>query len=156
VVDEFTEAVDILPTFADLLGSDIPVQCDGMSLFPFLRGETPGSWRQAAHYEWDWRVYLLGPLRRSGPADPAVEAANLAVERTGSHAYVHFGDGTWRCFDLVADPDWHVTTRSADDVLPLAQSLLTWRSNHLGGDYAQLVLGAEPKGLWSIPISRRR
>ena len=33
-------------------------------------------------------------------------------------------------------------------VLPLAQSLLTWRSNHLGGAYTQRLLGPVRRGLW--------
>jgi arylsulfatase A-like enzyme len=148
VVDEFTEAVDVFPTLAEMLGLDPPVQCDGLSLVPFLRGDEPTVWRQAAHYEWDWRAYLLGPLRRHGAADPSLDLCNLAVERNRTHAYVHFGDGSWLCFDLEADPDWHSTTDDPAVVLPLAQSMLTWRSNHLGGAYSQMLLGAEPKGLW--------
>ncbi len=45
VVDEFTEAVDLLPTIAELLAQEVPVQCDGTSLVPFLDGGTPERWR---------------------------------------------------------------------------------------------------------------
>jgi len=148
VVDEFTEAVDLLPTIAELLGQEVPVQCDGTSLVPFLDGGTPERWRTSTHWEWDWRDMVMGPLRTEGGPDPWLERTNLAVERTPTHAYVQFGDGTWLCFDLAADPTWHTTTTDPATVLPLAQSMLTWRSRHLGGTYTQRLLGPVRRGLW--------
>ena len=148
VVEEFTEAVDILPTIAELLGQEVPTQCDGVSLVPYLDGLTPARWRTSTHWEWDWRDMVMGPHRTSGGVDPRLERTNLAVERNATHAYVQFADSTWLCFDLVADPGWHVTTEDPEVVLPLAQSMLTWRSNHLGGAYTQRLLGPERRGLW--------
>ncbi len=55
VVDAFTEHVDLAPTMLDCLGIDIPRQCDGRSLLPFLTGDTPADWREAAVYEHDFR-----------------------------------------------------------------------------------------------------
>ena len=148
VVEEYTEAVDIVPTVAEVVGLDVPVQCDGSSLVPFLAGATPEGWRRSAHYEFDWRNFLLGPHRVSGGTDPALEQCNLAVERTPTHAYVQFGDGSWLCFDLAADPRWHTTTTDPAVVLPLAQSMLCWRSAHLGGKYTQMLLTPDRRGLW--------
>lgn len=148
VVGEFTEAVDVLPTLAELLGREVPAQCDGVSLVPFLDGGAPRRWRTSAHWEWDWRDMVMGPHRTVGGPDRHLERANLAVERNSTHAYVQFGDGTWLCFDLAADPGWHTTTTDPSVVLPLAQSMLTWRSNHLGGTYTQQLLGPERRGLW--------
>ena len=148
VVEEVTEGVDVLPTIAELLGQEVPTPCDGVSLVPFLDGVEPRRWRTAAHWEWDWRDMVMGPHRTSGGPDPRLERNNLAVERTGTHAYVQFGDGTWLCFDLAADPGWHVTTTDPSVVLPLAQSMLTWRSAHLGGACTQQLLGPERRGLW--------
>ena len=90
----------------------------------------------------------MGEHRTSGGADPRLERANLAVERTSTHAYVQFADGSWLCFDLSADPGWYTTTEDPAVVLPLAQSMLTWRSTHLGGNCTQLLLGPERRGLW--------
>ena len=38
------------------------------------------------------------------PWDRRLDTMHLAVRRSQDHAYVHFGDGTWRCYDLAADP----------------------------------------------------
>ena len=54
-VEAFTEQVDLMPTILERLGLEIPLQCDGASLVPWLEGRTPGNWRQAAHYEHDFR-----------------------------------------------------------------------------------------------------
>jgi arylsulfatase A-like enzyme len=148
VVTEYTEGIDILPTLAELLDQEVPAQCDGASLVPFLDGATPGRWRRAAHYEWDWRDFIMGPTRTSGGPDAALERHNLAVERSDDHAYVQFSDGSWLCFDLAADPTWCTTTTDPEVVLPLAQSMLTWRSTHLGGIYTQRLLGPDRRGLW--------
>src|SRR5258706_14258866 len=37
-VDAFTEHVDVLPTICELLDSEVPLQCDGRALTPWLRG----------------------------------------------------------------------------------------------------------------------
>jgi len=148
VVTEFTEGVDVLATLAELLGQEVPLQCDGASLVPFLAGDVPEGWRTAAHYEWDWRDLVMGPTRTSGGRDPGLDRYNLAVERDATHAYVQFADGTWLCFDLDADPTWATTTTDPAVVLPLAQSMLTWRSTHLGGPYTQRLLGPARRGLW--------
>ena len=34
-----TESVDVLPTICEFLGAEVPLQADGWSLAPFLRGE---------------------------------------------------------------------------------------------------------------------
>lgn len=148
VVEDVTEAVDVFPTVAELLGQEVAAPCDGVSLVPFLDGVVPARWRTAAHWEWDWRDMLMGPHRTSGGPDARLDRNNLAVERTATHAYVQFGDASWLCFDLAADPGWHTTTTDPSVVLPLAQSMLTWRANHLGGTYTQLLLGPERRGLW--------
>lgn len=148
VVDRFTEAVDILPTLAEVMGQEVPPQCDGSSLLPFLAGSEPGRWRTEAHYEWDWRDALMGPHRQGGPADPRLERCNLAVARSSSHAYVQFADGSSLCFDLGADPSWHTVSDDPAVVLPHAQSMLAWRSRHHGGRYTQLLLGPERRGRW--------
>ncbi len=129
VVDEFTENVDVLPTISHLIGEEIPGQCDGHPLTPFLDGEHPTTWRQAAHWEWDWRDSV--PDDGTDPWDRRADRCNLATVRTRTHAYVQFGNGSWRCFDLAADPTWCTEVTDPTIVLPLAQSMIEWRAQHL-------------------------
>jgi arylsulfatase A-like enzyme len=132
IVDRFTENVDIMPTMLDALGFDIPVQCDGRSLMPFLEGRTPLNWRQEAHWEYDFR----------NPADDAAERrlgltmhqCALNVVRGARYKYVHFTNLPPLFFDLERDPD-EMQDRARDPAyLPLmlehAQKLLSWRMNH--------------------------
>ena len=50
-----TESVDVLPTICDFMGVEVPLQADGWSLGPFLRGEpAPAHWRDTAHFEWSF------------------------------------------------------------------------------------------------------
>lgn len=135
VVDEFTENVDLLPTICEAIGVDVPAQCDGVPLAPFLRGEpAPRRWRTAAHWEYDWRSILvqMGPdgWAAGWPADRALERQNLTVLRTATHSYVQFAGGESLCFDLAADPTWRTTTDDPAVILPLAQAMLQWRQQH--------------------------
>ena len=50
--------------------------------------------------------------------------------RSERAAYVQFGDGSYRCFDLAADPTWRTEVADAAVVLAHAQAMLTWRSQH--------------------------
>lgn len=133
VVDVFTENVDILPTLCETMGEPIPAQCDGLPLTHFLRGEDPPYWRDAAHWEWDWRSTLIEQLRDpvDWPWDRRLERRNLAVRRSRTRAYVSFADGDSACFDLAADPTW--STRVTDPAVLHAEAdaLLAWRSQHL-------------------------
>jgi arylsulfatase A-like enzyme len=131
-VDSFTENVDIMPTMLGALGLDIPVQCDGRSLVPFLEGRTPADWRREAHWEYDFR----------NPADDGAEQrlgltmhqCMLNVVRGQRYKYVHFTNLPPLFFDLARDPD-EMEDRAGDPAyLPLvlehAQKLLSWRMNH--------------------------
>ena len=46
VCDDFVSLVDMMPTFLEMAGVDIPDKVDGCSLLPLLRGETPSDWRE--------------------------------------------------------------------------------------------------------------
>jgi len=54
-VSAFTSAADLFPTLLDLLEIDPEHAPDGNSLSPFLSGTTPGFWRDAALWEFDFR-----------------------------------------------------------------------------------------------------
>jgi arylsulfatase A-like enzyme len=127
VVNAFTEAVDVMPTICEAMGLEIPVQCDGLPLTPFLRGDAPPWWRDAAHWEFDWRSWAN---QGQWPWDRQAGRRHLAVRRCHESAYVQFADATWCCFDLKADPHWGVEVSDLDVGLGKAQSMLAWRGEH--------------------------
>ena len=152
VVDRFTENVDLFPTLCEAMGIDTPAQCDGLPLTPLLRGEEPDWWRTAAHWEYDWRDQFLVFFPPGWPWDRRLERHHLAVLRTEAHAYVQFGNGSWLCFDLAADPTWRTMTEDPAVVLPLAQQMLTWRSEHAERTMADMLLTRGGVGRWpSLP-----
>ena len=132
VIGEFTEAIDLMPTILDWLGLDVPAQCDGESLLPFLEGESPAGWRQEAHWEYDFR----DPVQRRsenalGLAD---EQCGIAVLRGPRYKYVHFTALPPLLFDLEADPD-ELVNRAEDPAyqkirLDHANKMLSWRMTH--------------------------
>jgi arylsulfatase A-like enzyme len=158
VVEQFTENVDVLPTLSELMGVDVPVQCDGSTLVPFLDGVVPDDWRTAAHWEYDWRSLVIGRLAQPGqPLPPALERRLddmfLTVTRTESAAYVQFGDGSWRCFDLAADPTWRTEVDDAAAVFPLVQQQLLWRGRHAERTLSGFVLERGGLGRWPVDVN---
>lgn len=143
-----TENVDVLPTVLDVMGIDVPAQADGRSLRPFLEGRTPAEWRDAAHYEWDWRYLLLPFAEEHWPAERGLERSNLAVLLDEAGAYVHFGDGSWLLFDLAADPTWRTTSEDPGRALGYAQRMLSWRQEHLERTYTDMLLNPMRPGRW--------
>jgi arylsulfatase A-like enzyme len=132
VVDQFSEAVDLMPTILEWLGIEAPAQCDGTSLLPFLEGETPADWRQEAHWEFDFRdVVHQGPETAHGIAS---HQCTLNVIRGRRYKYVHFTALPPLLFDLDQDP--HELINRADDpdcaavVLDCTRKLLSWRMEH--------------------------
>ena len=130
VVEEFTENVDLLPTLCDLLGTDIPRQCDGRSLVPFLERRTPDGWRDAAHWEFDWRLFRPGATMADWPEDRRGARHSLTVRRTADTAFVQFADGRSLLYDTVADPHWSAPIDDPARELEQARGMLVWRSEH--------------------------
>ncbi len=132
VVEEFSEAVDLMPTILDWLGLEVPAQCDGQSLVPFLEGATPASWRREVHWEYDFRdVVRQEPETALGITS---DQCSLAVIRDRRYKYVHFAALPPLLFDLQADPG--ETRNLADDpahqrlVLDHLSRMLSWRMTH--------------------------
>jgi hypothetical protein len=130
-----------------VMGADVPDQCDGRSLMPWLTGDTPQHWRDAAHWEFDWRSLMIA-LVGDGAPEESLRTAHLAVTRTDTAAYVQFGDGSWLAFDLARDPTWRQELQETAAVLALAQRQLLWRSHHTERTLANLVLERGGVGRW--------
>lgn len=133
-VDRFTEAVDIFPTLLDLIGAAPQPHLDGTSLAPWLDGDRPGDWRDAAHWEFDFRSVADGEAERHfgiGSRD-----CNLAVLRTEDFKYVYFSGGLPPLlFDLTKDPGELSNMAQDPAYLPVrlefAEKMLAWRARHL-------------------------
>lgn len=133
-VDRFTEAVDVFATLLDLIGAAPEPHLDGRSLVPWLDGEEPTDWRDAAHWEFDFRSVADGEAEQHfaiGSRD-----CNLAVLRANDFKYVHFGGGLLPLlFDLTKDPDELSNVANDPAYLParlkFAEKMLTWRARHL-------------------------
>jgi arylsulfatase A-like enzyme len=130
--DRFTENVDVMPTILDWIGVVPPVQCDGASLLPLVRGQEPAAWRDAAFWEWDFR----DPTGRytKETFGLGVDECSLAVLRDEHGKYVHFTGLPPLFYDLDADPD-ELVNRAGDPayaatVLDYAQRLLSRRMRH--------------------------
>jgi arylsulfatase A-like enzyme len=152
VISSFTENVDIMPTLLEAIGAEIPLQCDGMSLAPFLDGtRSLGAWRDEAHWEFDFR----------DPGDDSAERelgltmhqCTMNIIRGERYKYVHFTNLPPLFFDLDADPGEFVNlageTSYAPLVLEYAQKLLSWRMNHDEQTLTHIKLSEQG------PISRR-
>jgi arylsulfatase A-like enzyme len=130
VVDRFTENIDFFPTLCEAMGLPIPLQCDGLPLTPFLAGREPPYWRDAAHWEWDWRSSFIPNGPHPWPWDRRLETRSLAVRRDETVGYVQFADGEALCFDLAADPTWRTPITDPAVLLGQAQAMLAWRMEH--------------------------
>jgi arylsulfatase A-like enzyme len=129
VVDLFTEHVDVMPTILDHVGIEAPLQCDGRSLRPFLEGGIPAGWRDAAHWEFDFRN--INDPSVDGRFGISIDECCLAVVRTAREKYVHFAGLPPLCYDLAADPA-ELRNLAGDPAhgiaeRDLARRMLSWR-----------------------------
>ena len=141
VVERFTENIDLFPTLCEAMAIPVPSQCDGVPLTPFLDGAEPPWWREAAHWEFDWRGAFISEEEHDWPWDRRLERQCLAVRRSETTAYVHFGDGSWLAFDLAADPSWRTPVSDGAAVLNEAQAMLTWRAQHSDRTLTDMLVG---------------
>jgi arylsulfatase A-like enzyme len=129
VVEAFGEHVDIMPTVLDLAGAEVPVQCDGRSLRPYLEGGTPAQWRDDVRWEFDFRAVTNDAIDRQFGC--SIDELNFAVVRTEKEKYVHFGAMPPLYYDLATDPheldDRAGDPSAAPRILAMAQRMLDWR-----------------------------
>ena len=147
IVDQYTETIDVMPTVLDWVGAAVPRACDGRSLQPFLRGETPEAWRTAVHYEFDFRT-SFGNVGQQ-VLNLHMDQCSLAVLQDTRYKYVHFDALPPLFFDLEADPGQFRNLATdpayASRMLEYAQKMLSWRLHH--ADRTLTGYSASPHGL---------
>lgn len=132
VVEAFTEAVDLAPTIIEEIGAEVPAAMDGRSLSPFLEGRSPRLWRDAVHWEYDFRE--IGGSEVEDKLGLTVDTAQLAVLRDRAYKYVHFTGLRPLLFDLARDPG-ELEDRSGDPDYAAVRAdyagrMLSWRMAH--------------------------
>ncbi len=150
----FTEAVDLYPTLLEAIGVEPGNVPDGVALTPWVRGETPARWRDAVHWEFDFRdVSGQEPEQAFGLDSTAL---NMSAIRTDRYKYVHFAALPALLFDLEADPDnLHNVANEpayAGVRIEMAERLLSWRARHL--DQTLALSELTPEGVVSIKVQR--
>jgi arylsulfatase A-like enzyme len=132
IVDAPTESIDIMPMLLDWLGGEVPRACDGSSLLPLVHGTRPASWRDALHYEFDFRD--VGSGCAEADLGLGMDECSLAVLHEANYKYVHFAKLPPLLFDLQADPGQFVDLADRPEHAPLvrdlAQRMLSWRMLH--------------------------
>jgi arylsulfatase A-like enzyme len=154
-VNEFTENIDIFPTIAEALGQPVPSQCDGLPLTPFLSGDQPPWWRDAATYEYDWRSWFIRQSQRQWPWDQRLEQQHLTTRVYDNRAYVQFGNGSWLSFDLAADPTWRTYLTDTSATLQMTQEMLVWRSRHTNRQLTSMLIENGGIGQWPDGVAWR-
>lgn len=104
VVDELVEAIDLLPTFIDAIGGEIPGNIlEGRSLLPFLKGDTQKNWREYAISEYD---FSATPMCANLGLEPKDARLFMVADKRYKFMYA---EGGFRpmLFDRESDPDEH-------------------------------------------------
>ena len=125
--DRLVEAIDLLPTFYEMLGGSEPInhRVEGRSLVQLLRGGDVAGWRDAVFSEMDYafrepRLYL----------DLPPDAARIFMVRTDEWKYVIYEGFRPQLFDLKGDPGEFVDLGESpahDDVRrEMHERLFTW------------------------------
>jgi len=154
-VEFFTEAIDVMPTILDWLETEIPEECDGRSLLPFLQGNIPENWRKEVHWEYDFREI--------GSFQPMIEEqfglspdqCSLTVLRDDHYKFVHMTALNPLLFDLQKDPEEFVNL--ADDpgyqdiMLEYAQKMLSWQMLHRDRTLANMNMETGTLVHWKGP-----
>lgn len=142
-VDSPTESIDIAPTVLDWLGQTAPDTMDGRALTPFLRGQTPASWRSHTFSELDYG----NPITPTSPQTALgirAEEANLCILRGAQHTLVHFNaglppllfdhSGMGEMRDIAGD------TAAQPVLLAMTQAMLDHRMRHGGGRFRRVMI----------------
>lgn len=119
VCDALVESIDLAPTFLELAGGDPqPHRLEGLSLMPWIRGETPSRWREYAISENDFSILPAGAKLKLAPFD-----ARMFMVFDGRYKYIHSTEFRPMLFDLEEDPQELVDLGESPAHEPMRQSL---------------------------------
>ena len=100
MVDSLVESIDLIPTFLEALGGEIPAhRLEGRSLLALIRGRQPDDWRDAVFCDSD---YGLRKARRWLGLAP--HEARAFMVRTADWKYVDYRGFRPQLFNLQEDP----------------------------------------------------
>jgi len=99
--DHLVEAIDLVPTFIDTAGGEIPDHIlEGRSLRPLLNGENPDDWRKYVISESEYAARFA-----NWEFDIAPSEARGTMVRTHDWKYIHHEAFRPELFDLKNDPN---------------------------------------------------
>jgi len=144
VVNALTESIDLAPTILDWIGLASPPAFNGVSLAPFLRGETPAVWRDHVFAELDFGDPETA-TRFQRSLGLRLAESNLAILRDDRFKLVHFNRGLPPIlFDLENDPGEHVNLASdpayAGKLARLQARMLDHRMSHADHELTRMKL----------------
>jgi len=99
--DHFMESIDLVPTFIEAVGGEIPEHIlEGRSLLPLLNGKKPDDWRQYAICESEYGARFANWEYNIKPSE-----ARGTMVRTDKWKYIHHQAFRPELFDLTNDPN---------------------------------------------------
>lgn len=110
VIDKFVESIDLLPTFIEYAGGDVPEHIlEGRSLMPTLRGEET-EWRDYVISEYDYFMQSFSAKIDRRPLD-----CRMYMIANAEWKYIHAPGFPPMLFDLKNDPDEFVDLGRSPD-----------------------------------------
>lgn len=95
---DLVQNIDNAPTFLDIAGIEVPVDMQGVSLVPLMKGETPEDWRESLYYHYYEYPGVHNVRRHEGVATQRYKLIRYYGEDVPN------GE-EWELFDLELDPD---------------------------------------------------
>jgi arylsulfatase A-like enzyme len=116
VIEEPVMAMDVFPTFADLMGMQPDGPLDGLTLLPMLKGKSDSLSRDALYWHYPHYMYHSG---------------GMVIRRDNYKLIEFFSDGRFELYDLEADPGEQVNLASAmpDLVQSMRAERQTWQES---------------------------
>ncbi len=97
----FVEAIDLLPTFLDVVESPVSKhRLEGNSLIPLLKGENTKDWKEFVFSEIDYAFNEARKILNIGASD-----ARAFMIRNSDWKYIYYKEFDPQLFDLKNDPD---------------------------------------------------